>query len=188
MQRSAAEHRLHHRSASRSGCSCDTKAKVASTADSKALTVAGTSTAVATDSASEGDAKGTGVFLNTCIYNQPDLVFWRLVNTAYLRGGIVLDHTIAYTDSCKMCEYNNVQCNKQEVELTDGNCFCVWRENGAEMQTMLLSCSACVTDCIGVYKTFDLGKPEPAMQKGICLRKKPHKALDDIPPIGTMPS
>ena len=31
-----------------------------------------------------------------------DLLFWRLTNTAYLRGGIVLKETIAYTDKRKL--------------------------------------------------------------------------------------
>merc|ERR1719183_2295291 len=109
--------------------------------------------------------------------------FWKLTNTAYLRGGIILKETVAYTDTCKMCDYNNVACQKEEVELTDGNCLCMWRMNGVEMKTQLLACSACVTDCIGVYKTFDLGKPEPGMQKGMCLRKKPHKSFGDLKPL-----
>lgn len=128
--------------------------------------------------------KPTGLWLNVCKYNQNDLTFWRLKNSAYLRGGIVLKETIAYVDSCKMCEYNNLVCNANQWELRDGNCLCMWRLNGAEMKTKLLSCSACVTDCIGVYKSFDVGKETPEIQKGVCLRKKPHKAFEDLGPVG----
>jgi len=170
-----------HKGASRSGCNCG----------SKSMSLASSSTAVAVNSGSgasfDGDAKPTGIWVHTCQYSQPDLVFWRLTNTAYLRGGIVLKETVAYTDTCKMCEYNNVACNKEEVELTDGNCLCMWRMNGVEMQTQLLACSACVSDCIGAYRTFDLGKPDPGMQKGVCLRKKPHKAFGDLSPLSPKP-
>merc|ERR1719456_262473 len=154
LQRSTSDRKLvaHHRSVSRSvsrsGCDCGAK----SAANSKAVALA---TSASAASSSDTDAKPTGIWLYTCKYSQPDLVFWRLTNTAYLRGGIVLKETIAYTDSCKMCKYNNVACNKEEVELTDGNCLCMWRVNGVEMKTMLLSCSACVTECIGAYREFD---------------------------------
>jgi hypothetical protein len=183
LQRSVSGHKLVDRH--RSGCKCGAKKQAAS---SKALALASSSTAVssaaAVSSGGDGDAKPTGIWVYTCKYSQPDLVFWRLTNTAYLRGGIVLKETIAYTDTCKMCDYNNVGCNKEEVELTDGNCLCMWRMNGVEMQTQLMSCSACVTDCIGAYRTFDLGKTEPGMQKGVCLRKKPHQTFADLAPVG----
>jgi uncharacterized protein GlcG (DUF336 family) len=169
LQRANSDGHLVAHSSHRSGCNCA----------SKALSLAKSSTAVSAGSA-DADAKPTGIWLHTCHYAQRDLQFWRLTNTAYLRGGIILKETIAYTDSCDMCEYNNVACEKDEVELTDGNCLCMWRMNGAEMVTELLSCSACVTDCLGSYRTFDLGKPEPGFQKGICLRKKPHMQLDDL--------
>jgi hypothetical protein len=163
-----------HRGTSRSGCNCG----------SKALSLATSGSAVTSGSGSEFDDKPTGIFLFKCSYSHADLLFWRLTNTAYLRGGIVLKETIAYTDTCKMCDYNNVACDKKkEVELTDGNCLCMWRMNGVEMQTALLACSSCVTECIGVYKTFDLGKDQPGMQKGVCLRKKPHKSFGDVKPL-----
>jgi hypothetical protein len=204
VQRSSSDKKraVHNRSITQSGCPCSHNkrlqlvsqvaalAKKTKVSKSKALSMAASAATVSsgTDEKFDAEAQPTGIWLHTCKYSQPDLVFWRLTNTAYLRGGIVLKETFAYTDSCKMCDYNNVACNKDEVELTDGNCLCMWRMNGAEMQTMLMSCSACVTDCIGVFKTFDLGKPDPGMQKGMCLRKKPHKALEDLMPVGGVPA
>jgi len=175
LQQADSQHRAVVHQRHQSGCNCASQA------------TAGSSTALSWGEPHPGatdEPKDAGMWLNTCQYTQPDLVFWRLTNTAYLRGGIVLKETIAYTDSCDMCSYNNVACNKAEVELTDGNCLCMWRMNGVEMVTELLACSACVSDCIGAYRTFDVGKPEPGFQKGMCLRKKAHMQLDDLDAIG----
>lgn len=172
---------------SKSSCGCKSKQLVTSSSNTRALSRSGASNelVVATSSteANSAGTKGTGLWLNTCQYSQADLVFWKLTNTAWLPNGIVLKHTIAYTDSCDLCKYNNLACDKKDVELTDGNCLCMWRADGVDMQTELVPCGDCVQSCIGVYKTFDVGKPEPAMQKGLCLRKKDMNAFGDLTPL-----
>lgn len=98
--------------------------------------------------------------------------------------GIVLHSTIAYTDSCDLCKYNNLACNKsQDVELMNGNCLCMWRVNGVDMKSELVPCSDCVQSCIGVFKKFDVGKTEPAMQQGLCLRKKDTNTFGSLTPL-----
>mmetsp|Transcript_132426 Transcript_132426/g.247649 ORF Transcript_132426/g.247649 Transcript_132426/m.247649 type:complete len:179 (+) Transcript_132426:46-582(+) len=122
-------------------------------------------------------AEDVEVFLKVCEFTSEDLAFWRLTQSAYLIDGIVLPRTIAYTESCDKCEYNNVECRKEEARLEDGNCLCMWRVNGKDPVTSLLQCGACVEECIGKFKNFDLGKDVPETTGGLCLRKKDFKLL-----------
>merc|ERR1719498_2113300 len=99
--------------------------------------------------------------------------YLRIENTEYRSDGIVLEKTIAYTDSCENCKYNNLKCHDKEVMLETGNCLCMWRVDGAEPKLNLLQCARCVEDCIGKYQSFDLGEyMSPVQQKGMCLKKK----------------
>jgi hypothetical protein len=176
--------RRHGRSQSR--CACQSQHLFASSSSTKALAASGESNALAVAASSKGagSSDGTGLWLQTCEYSHADLVFWKLTNSAYFPDGIVLDHTIAYTDTCDLCSYNNLGCNKtKDVELMNGNCLCMWRVNGVDMRSQLVPCGDCVTSCIGVYKTFDIGKVEPAMQKGLCLRKKDMNAFGSLTPL-----
>jgi len=112
------------------------------------------------------------VWLNQCELKKGDIEMWGLERTQYRLGGISLPETIAYTDSCDMCKYNDLKCSEEEVELDTGYCLCMWRVDGADPVTKPVACGRCVQDCVGNYLNIDLGKEfEPAQQKGICLRR-----------------
>lgn len=122
---------------------------------------------------------GQLIYLNECILTQEDLHFWSLQQTEYQSHGIVLPNTTAYTDSCDMCEYNQFACNKEETVLREGTCLCVWRVNGADPQTQQMQCGACVEECVGKVKSFEVGKAyNPLQQRGICVRKKTQLHFD----------
>lgn len=125
--------------------------------------------------------------VKTCAIARKDLQLWNM-------GGILdVDSTTGFTDNCDTCKNNDVECGKDEVPLKDGNCMCLWRVIGAPVITAPLFCDACVEDCIGDFRNFDVGKfLNPVQTGGMCIFKSEKVAMafdveDTGPPEGGCP-
>jgi len=116
---------------------------------------------------------GVVYWVNQCQVTGKDLDFWRLRNTDYRPGGIMLQKTVAYAASCDDCEAHNLKCDAEPTSIYTGYCLCMWRVNGADPKLKLVPCGRCPTDCIGKYVNFDVGAYlQPVQQRGICIKKK----------------
>jgi hypothetical protein len=116
---------------------------------------------------------GERLLVDQCELIKKDIDFWDLGQTKFHPDGIVLDHTVGYTDTCDGCTKHNLKCLNAPTTIEPGYCLCMWRTDGAEPMTSLLACGDCVTNCIGKFTTFPMGQAHtPEMTNGLCIRKK----------------
>merc|ERR1719408_1164342 len=101
---------------------------------------------------------GVVFWTNQCQVSGADLDFWRLRNTDYRPGGIMLDKTIAYASNCDECAAHNLKCDAKPTSIYTGYCLCMWRVDGADARLKMVPCGRCVPDCIGKYVNFDIGQ------------------------------
>ena len=116
---------------------------------------------------------GERLLVDQCDLQKQDIDFWELENTKFHPDGIVLDHTVGYSDSCDGCKKHNLKCLNEPTQIEPGYCLCMWRVDGADAQQSLLPCGECVTNCIGKVVQFDIaGWHQPELTNGLCIRKK----------------